>query len=151
NSPTWQQRYTYDRYGNRTIDVNATVNAGVPTLNFGVDTNTNRLTAPAGSTMTYDNAGNLTFDNYTGQGSRDYDAENRMTAAAGTPAASYVYDGGGHRVKRIVGGAETWQVYGIDGELIAEYGVNALSTSPQKEYGYRNGQLLITASVGGGW
>jgi RHS repeat-associated protein len=151
NSPAWQQRYSYDRYGNRTIDVNGTFNAGVPTLSFGVDVNTNRLTPPNGFIMNYDNDGNLIFDNYTGQGARNYDAENRMTASAGTPAASYVYDGAGHRVKRIVGAAETWQVYGMGGELIAEYGSNASSSSPQKEYGYRSGQLLIAAAVSNGW
>src|SRR5205807_7203932 len=49
--------------------------------------------------------------------------------------------------------AETWQVYGVSGELLAEYpaGANPL-TPPQKEYGYRNGQLLITATVtAAGW
>jgi len=48
-------------------------------------------------------------------------------------------------VKRNVNGTETWQVYGIGGELIAEYATNASPSSPQKEYGYRNGQLLVTA------
>jgi RHS repeat-associated protein len=42
---------------------------------------------------------------------------------------------------------ETRQVYGFAGELLAEYAASAASTSPQKEYGYRNGQLLITADV----
>jgi dipeptidyl aminopeptidase/acylaminoacyl peptidase len=42
---------------------------------------------------------------------------------------------------------ETWQVYGIDGELLAEYAPNASPSSPQKEYGYRNGQLLIIATA----
>ncbi len=42
---------------------------------------TNRLAPPAGYTMTYDAAGNLVYDNYTGAGSRAYDAENRMTSA----------------------------------------------------------------------
>src|SRR5205823_11307639 len=47
-----------------------------------------------------------------------------------------------------------WQVYGIGGELIAVYAANVAPSSAQKEYGYRNGQLLITAtaaSSGGGW
>ena len=39
------------------------------------------------------------------------------------------------------------QVYGMDGELLAEYAPNASAASPQKEYGYRNGQLLITAEA----
>ena|SRR5207253_502723 len=33
------------------------------------------------------------------------------------------------------------------GELLAEYAANASASSPQKEYGYRNGQLLITAAA----
>jgi RHS repeat-associated protein len=36
-------------------------------------------------------------------------------------------------------------VYGFEGELLAEYAANGAATSPQREYGYRNGQLLITA------
>src|SRR6202040_1881748 len=53
---------------------------------------------------------------------------------------------GGQRVKRSVNGVETWQVYGLGGELLAEYAARAEATSPQKEYGDRNGQLLITAT-----
>jgi RHS repeat-associated protein len=62
-------------------------------------------------------------------------------------AGSYSYDGDGRRVKRIVGTIETWQVFGMGGELLAEYAANTAAASPQKEYGYRNGQLLITATV----
>ncbi len=36
----------------------------------------------------------------------------------------------------------------MDGELLAEYAANASPAGPQKEYGYRNGQLLITAEGG---
>jgi len=49
-----------------------------------------------------------------------------------------------------VNGAETWQVYGLGGELLAEYAANTAASSPQKEYGYRNGRLLITADVPSG-
>jgi len=151
NYPSWRQQYSYDRWGNRTIDQGNTWNTGVPTWNFGVDTSTNRLTPPGGSTMNYDAAGNLTYDNYTGQGTRTYDAENRMITANGATDV-YTYDGDGHRVKRKIGNTETWQIYGVGGELIAEYAANAnpATTSPQKEYGYRNGQLLITATVTAG-
>jgi RHS repeat-associated protein len=44
-----------------------------------------------------------------------------------------------------VNGTETWQIYGLGGELLAEYAASAAPASPQKEYGYRNGELLITA------
>ena len=43
---------------------------------------------------------------------------------------------------------ETWQVYGIDGELLAEYAAGAYPFLPRKEYGYRNGQLLVTVANG---
>src|SRR5207247_6238066 len=58
------------------------------------------------------------------------------------------YDSDGHRVRRNVNGTETWQVYGLGGELLAEYvATNPNPANPQKEYGYRNGELLITADA----
>jgi RHS repeat-associated protein len=143
-----QQEYVYDRWGNRTIHQTNTWGVGIPKPNFGVDPTTNRLTPPAGYTMSFDNAGNLTNDTYTGQGQRVYDAENRMTQAwANGQWQVYSYDSDGHRVKRKVNNVETWQVYGIGGELVAEYAPNAPANTPDKEYGYRNGQLLVTASA----
>ena len=145
----WKQQFVYDRWGNRTIHQTNTYGTGIPKPNFGVNTANNRLTAPAGFSMTYDAAGNLTNDTYTGAGNRTYDAENKITSAWGgnNQAQLYAYDASGQRIKRTVDGAETWQIYGFGGELLAEYAANgADSTSPQKEYGYRNGQLLITAN-----
>lgn len=102
--------------------------------------------------MGYDAAGNLTNDTYTEQGQRTYDAENRMQQAwANGQWQTYMYDGDGRRVKRIADGVETWQVYGFGGELLAEYAQGADHLNPQKEYGYRNGQLLITVTAGIGW
>jgi hypothetical protein len=76
----------------------------------------------------------------------------KETQVSSYVAGEYSCDGDGRRIKRKVGGVETWQVYGIGGELIAEYAAGASYLSPQKEYGYRNGQLLITATVSsGGW
>jgi RHS repeat-associated protein len=129
--------------------------------------------------MQYDSAGNLTHDSYTGDNRiRSYDAENRLSLLSfptppppppvcypdgeggqtcypvdprpGPPPIQYAYDADGHRVRRFVNDQETRQVYGFGGELLAEY---AASTSPntlQKEYGYRNGQLLLTAAPGYG-
>ena len=104
--------------------------------------------------MSYDASGNLITDTYNATAvTRAYDAENRMTSetqASNYIAGSYSYDGDGRRVRRSVNGTETWQVYGLGGELLAEYAANAAPTSPQKEYGYRNGQLLITAEAASG-
>jgi hypothetical protein len=71
-----------------------------------------------------------------------------ISAQGGGQWQHYKYSGGGQRVRRIVNGVETWQVYGLGGELLAEYAANAAPASPQREYGYRNGQLLITRHGG---
>ena len=156
----FQQSYVYDRYGNRTINQGSTWGAGINNQQFTPSQTNNRLGVPSGQsgTMTYDNAGNLTNDTYSGQGQRNYDAENRMTQAwANSQWQTYTYDANGQRVKRSINingtQTETWQVYGVNGELLAEYAANASASSPQKEYGYRNGQLLveIMAAGGSGW
>lgn len=149
----WHQEYVYDRWGNRKIHQTNTSGPAsgpaIPKPNFGVDVNSNRLTVPGGYTMTYDNGGNVTFDNYTGPGQMVYDAENRMTESEGGVNAAwrYTYNAAGQRVTRKVGSEETWLIYGIDGELVAEYPVNGAPASPLTEYGYRNGQLLIKAEA----
>jgi RHS repeat-associated protein len=123
-------------------------------MQFTVNTANNRLGVPAGQTgtMSYDPAGNLITDTYTGAGGRAYDGENRMVTAWGgnNQQQTYTYNADGQRVRRKVDGVETWQTYGMDGELLAEYAANAAVTSPQKEYGYRNGQLLVTADAPAG-
>lgn len=159
---SWRQAYSYDRFGNRTIKTSTSETyGGVNNLGFEVEATTNRLYAPGDLAITdqslrrmqYDAVGNLKVDtySYTGQSSRVYDVENRMTSANGS-ANIYTYDAEGQRVKRKVGATETWQVYGIGGELLAEYPA-VTSATAQREYGYRNGQLLITANVstGGSW
>ena len=85
--------------------------------------------------MTYDAAGNLTDDTYTGMGGRTYDAENKITSAWGgnNQAQLYSYDASGQRIKRTVDGLQTWNVYGFSGELVAEYAANGAAASPQKE------------------
>lgn len=149
-SQQFQQSYIYDRWGNRTINP-ASSGTGINVKQFSVDTATNRLGVPVGQTgtMSYDNAGNLTNDTYTGAGARTYDAENRMlTAVDNTGQTSrYTYDAEGHRTRRQVASSqEEWQIYGMDGELVAEYLAASAASAPEKEYGYRNGQLLITAT-----
>ncbi|MCA1614559.1 MAG: DUF4214 domain-containing protein, partial [Acidobacteria bacterium] len=158
-TPSFKQEYKYDRWGNRTINAGETQVYGdsqgytIPEPQFGVDTQKNRLGVPAGQTkqMTYDEAGNLVHDSYTGEGGRTYDAENRMTEVATDGQgnrAYYAYDAAGRRVRRKIANEEWWQVYGMDGELLAEYRAGAASYLPSKEYGYRSGELLVTMSSG---
>ncbi|HEY6805045.1 MAG TPA: RHS repeat-associated core domain-containing protein [Pyrinomonadaceae bacterium] len=63
---------------------------------------------------------------------------------------TYVYDASGQRIKRTVDGVTTWSIYGFNGELVSEYPASGVASSPQKEYGYRNGKLLITAEAAAG-
>jgi RHS repeat-associated protein len=146
----FRQQYVYDRYGNRTIDAAQTWGTGINNKQFMVSDLSNRLGVPNGQlgTMSYDAAGNLITDTYTGAGAREYDAENRMTRAWGgnNQWQEYTYNADGQRVRRKVNGQETWQIYGMDDELLAEYAANGAANIPQQEYGYRNGQLLVTAS-----
>ncbi len=132
--PVVKQDFSYDRYGNRCV---SNVTGGVSTYCPGYNTVNNRING-----LGYDAVGNITNDPATG-GTMIYDGENRMEMATKGGGGAYTYDGEGKRVKRMLaGGQEWWYVYGIGGELLAEY----LSTAPttvKKEYGYRAGQLLV--------
>jgi RHS repeat-associated protein len=145
------QTYTYDRWGNRNINAAQTWGTGInnKVFDLGPAATTNRLGVPVGQSgvMSYDQAGNLTTDTYTGAGTRTYDAENKMTAAQDSSGGTsyYTYNADGQRTRRKINNQETWQIYGIDGELLAEYQANGVAGSPQKEYGYRNGQFLVIA------
>ncbi len=131
------QTYGYDRYGNRAI---TGVMGGVNGLSLAFSTTNNRITTAG---YGYDSVGNLTSEPgkiYV------YDAENRMVSAGSS--GFYSYDGEGKRVKRTAGPNYCY-VYGISGELLAEYMV-ALSSSAttvtlSKQYGYEGGKLLVTA------
>jgi len=116
--------YNYDVFGNRWIDLGG----GIQSLYFS--TSNNRI-----SGWGYDAAGNLlndTVHSYT------YDAENKISKVDNVTA--YVYDGAGHRVKKLVG-ENTRFVYGIGGELAAEF--DGTTGSLKKEYVY-GGATLVT-------
>lgn len=140
-------------FGALSTNVAINVTSAAPNGQLDVDPATNRAYAPndpSHTRMDYDAAGNLINDTYTGYGSRTYDAENRMATSydIGNAISRYSYDADGHRVRRTTGGVEWWQIYGMDGEVVAEYLAGAAATAPQKEYGYRKEQLLVVASPG---
>jgi len=121
---SWSQTNGYDRYGNRWIDLGG----GIQSLYFS--TSNNRI-----SGWGYDAAGNLlndTVHSYT------YDAENKISKVDNV--AAYVYDGEGQRVRKLVG-ENTRFIYGIGGELIAEF--DGATGNLKKEYVY-GGATLIT-------
>ena len=160
---SWTQAFNYDRYGNRSINqAGTTQGVGINSSLAAVvqNTATNRIYAPGEietnhPLINYDQAGNQTRDYYSGNGvryDRVFDAESRITASlasdtTGSQASAYAYDGNGARVRRNANNQETWMIYGIGGELLAEYQGNSAAATPQREYGYRNGQLLVTASM----
>lgn len=170
NSNTFKQTYQYDRWGNRKIDQAESSGTGINHLVSEVDPQTNRLSSVEGNPATYDASGNLISDGqtFTGTVVPTYDAENRLSLIekrgprlTGSPGyvAAYSYDGDGHRVRRRTN-LTILQIYGMDGELLAEYqdggissiqllpGIPATNFLPQTEYGYRGGQLLVTARSG---
>jgi RHS repeat-associated protein len=143
----FRQTFIYDRWGNRTID-QANTTGGANSKAYIVDTSTNRLQPPGGTgTMQYDAAGNLQTDNYTSGASQEfvYDGENRLAEVknGGVSVSWYVYNAAGRRVVRTVGSHVTWQIYGCGGELLAEYALGAAPSAAQKEYGYRDGEILV--------
>jgi RHS repeat-associated protein len=142
----WYQTFDYDRYGNRGINVANTsdnvdaANRALQLADFSMANN--RITH---TDFFYDAAGNLISEpgkNYT------YDAENRIVTAtvAGGAPSQYIYDGNGHRVKKIVGGVATRFEYGAGGELTTER--NDSNSNVIKDYLYKGGELLATSKVG---
>ncbi|HEX8140111.1 MAG TPA: RHS repeat-associated core domain-containing protein, partial [Pyrinomonadaceae bacterium] len=117
---TWQQRFTYDQFGNRRFN-SAETTQNVLGPNPSISTANNRITE---SGYGYDAAGNLTNDP---QHSYSYDGENRLQTNDGGAnansgvAATYVYDGDGRRVRKAVGLTSTLFVYNALGQLVAEY------------------------------
>ena len=87
------------------------------------------------SGWSYDAAGNLLND---GAHSYTYDAEGKISKVDSVTA--YTYDGEGQRVKKLVG-ENTRFIYGIDGELIAEF--DGSTGNLKKEYVY-GGAALVT-------
>jgi len=122
---SWSQTNGYDRYGNRWIDLGG----GIKSLY--VNTSNNRITGAS-----YDSAGNLLND---GSHAYTYDAENKIAKVDNVSA--YIYDGEGQRLRKLVGENLRF-IYGIGGQLIAEF--SGSSGSLQKEYIYGASGLLAT-------
>jgi RHS repeat-associated protein len=138
DTPLWSQRYSYDRYGNRTDvaasgadpDGNPIPQDGIAGLTFsiprpdGLSRTDNRLTTPG---YAYDEAGNLTRSlRPDGTWQRyQYDAAGRLVSVtddAGTPLETYTYGADRRRIRtRDAGtGAQRHYVW-HGGNVIAEY------------------------------
>lgn len=120
----WQQKFSYDRYGNRAVDTANTTSTMIGP-NPVISTSTNRIT-PRSSPVEYyeyDAAGNLkkgqSGDTFA------YDAENKLVqyhgGATQSGGADYSYDGDGRRVKKTTPSETQTYVYNIGGQIVAEY------------------------------
>jgi RHS repeat-associated protein len=127
DSGGWSRSFGYDQYGNMWTPASSgvPVNGTTPTTNIFNPAN-NRI-----SGRTYDTAGNQTV---VGSYSVAYDAENRQAVAYDNVTqgqATYVYDGDGRRVQKVIsGGPTTTYVYDALGQLVAEYSSAAPPTAP---------------------
>jgi RHS repeat-associated protein len=140
-SGVWSQTYNYDQDGNLWIPSNSlpapAVGPGAPTANvYNAANNRN-------ANSTYDAAGNLTV---FGSVAVSYDAENRQTAAG---VNSYLYDGVGQRVEKVLPSGTTVYAYDAFGQVAAEYTTapaKVLCTTCYLSYDYLGCVRMVTDS-----
>jgi RHS repeat-associated protein len=153
NVEQWKQTFSYDRFGNRTVDVNQTT----PSLvgpNPVINPTNNRITPQVGEAYAFDVMGNMTIDK---NGRKFvYDGEARVVQFFSnqtnpTPSAEYRYDATGSRVKKIVGNEVTYFIYDAMGKMVSEYTVNSVALTPRTQYMTMDGmksQRVITDEKG---
>ena len=114
--------YEYDPAGRKTAVGGSLARTGLPAAVGSATHNAaNRVTSWNGSTLTYDDNGNLTSD-----GSRTYswNARDQMTGISGAVSATFQYDPAGRRMQKTVAGSTTGYLY--DGaNIVQEQGVGA--------------------------
>ncbi len=134
------ESYTYDRTGNRQTagawvanDAGGAPGGGSPTFEFqttqyGYATDSHRLLSVGSDPRTYDAAGNLKQLGDPAQpgGARRifaYNDANRMGEVSRLSGvlASYVYNGHGERVRRTLGGFDTYTLYDPDGRWLGDF------------------------------
>jgi len=132
---TWKQTFLFDRFGNRTFDIANTtiqsVDSAIPKVaNPEILQANNKLKEDQDSDgqadYLYDLSGNLVKDARNQQFT--YNAENLQASATGSSLSMiYGYDGNNKRVKAYdaVNNKATIFVYDAEGDLAAEYAINA--------------------------
>jgi RHS repeat-associated protein len=135
NQTTWQQSWSYDRFGNR-LSFNSQ-GVGLATINTtpAVNPNTNRFTS---TDYQYDKAGNITKDISNGL-VREFifNGDNKqihVKDANNVAIGTYYYDGNGARVKKTTANETTIFVYDGDGILVAEYSTATPTSTPTTSY-----------------
>jgi RHS repeat-associated protein len=140
------ESYTYNKTGDR---LSAQLDAG-PVTAYAYAAGSHRLASVGGVARTYDANGNTQTGTAPGQ-SLAYDARNRLTTATqGSQVATYVHNGRGERVSKLVssgglGSPPTLYSYDEGGHLLSEYGGTSL---PQAEYVYLDGTPIAVIKSG---
>lgn len=146
------QAMSYDRYGN----VTQIVRNGVPS-NVPIQASSNHLSGNA----VYDASGNLTYQLAGGQAQQlAYDSQNRVqTLQTPDVAKGYVYTVDGERLLEIDFAdpwTETWSMRDLSGKVLRQWKHVPSANGGlgdwtwQKDYIYRDGQLLASTSEGTG-
>ncbi|MFT5001569.1 MAG: YD repeat-containing protein, partial [Planctomycetota bacterium] len=128
NGDYGQKQYTYDPAHNRTtlISTPSGGSAGTDTYSYGTSDNRLVLVSESSShqrAMTYDAAGNVTYDNRSGGGyGYTYNAAGRMASMSinGVTQAEYEYNALGQQVVRRLtqAGQTIHSIYDLEGKRI---------------------------------
>ncbi len=101
--------YSYDADGRVAGKTGSLAQSNTPTPASGNAFNAdNAMTGFNGTTLTYDNDGNLTAD---GTNTYTWDVRNHLSAMSGAVAASFVYDAFGRRMSKTISGTTTQFLY----------------------------------------
>lgn len=156
------QMWTYDSFGNMTEERRLTNGIDVWTKGFLVSPQTNRLQSVTKtyvvlneeitSDHTYDQSGNMTGD---GKLTFSWDDFGRMSSVESVEQVSgvnqvqtvarYIYDGTGHRVRKIEEGVETFYIRDEAGQVLSEFRRPSGPSAPpgwDKDYVYALGRAV---------
>jgi len=128
----------YDRFGNRLQQTNYTGTCMTP--NYTLQTGKYWI-----SGFSYDLAGDMIGD---GIHSYQYDAEGRLASVDSGSTATYVYDAGGTRVRRITGGLTYDDVHDLGGRVISDFIVTGSTGTWNRGEVYAGGMHLATYTTG---
>ncbi len=131
----WGLNFGHDAWGN--LQSAGVTQGSAPSLNLGPMTTLNRIDTNLNPGFSYDTAGNQTSD---GTNAFQYDAENRITTAAGV---TYAYDGDGRRVSKS-NGKLYW--YGEGPDVLVE--TDGSGNAPV-EYVFFGGQRIARRDAAG--
>ncbi len=128
--------YGYDPVGNRLIETHDT-----DSTDYSYEPDSNRLNGTSGSDtriVTHDAMGNITAVNNRTYSFSDH---KRLTEVRDNNVivATYTYNGIGQRTKKITAAGDTYFMFGLSGELLAEFDS---SGTVQREYVYLDGRPL---------